>query len=109
MWIEIVDLWCRERYGLGAKCAGFRRTQRRISESEDSVSERGGFEPPRPFKIRWAEIPSEFGSPFRRQKSIRAGENLVALGSSLLQISAVLLKSELLSGIESKFADLMLG
>ncbi len=31
--------------------ADFQRTLRRLSELEDWVAERGGFEPPRPFRI----------------------------------------------------------
>ena len=42
--------------------------------------ERGGFEPPVPRGLLWAEIRPEFGALFGPTKSNRAGENLFALG-----------------------------
>ena len=42
--------------------------------------ERGGFEPPVPRGLLWAGIRPEFGALSGPTKSIRAGENLFALG-----------------------------
>jgi hypothetical protein len=58
----------------------FRRFERRIFRDRDSLAERGGFEPPVPRGLLWAEIRPEFGALFGPTKSIRAGENLFALG-----------------------------
>ncbi len=49
------------------------------------MAERGGFEPPGPFRIRGG-IQSDFGALFGSNKSIRAGEILFAWNSALLWI-----------------------
>jgi hypothetical protein len=49
-------------------------------QSRDWLAERGGFEPPVPLGLLWAGIRPELGVLFGPTKSIRAGENLFALG-----------------------------
>jgi hypothetical protein len=44
------------------------------------MAERGRFEPPRPFKIRWAELVPILAHYSARKKSIRAEENYIRLG-----------------------------
>jgi hypothetical protein len=44
------------------------------------MAEQDGFEPPVPRGLLWAGIRPEFGALFGPTKSIRAGENLFALG-----------------------------
>jgi hypothetical protein len=53
------------------------------------MAERGGFEPPVPRGLLWAEFGPEFDVLFKPHKSIRAGENLFAQSSALLRISPV--------------------
>src|SRR5208337_1773113 len=43
--------WCRKRYGLAPQGGDFRWTRRRISEREDWVAERTGFELSAPFLV----------------------------------------------------------
>jgi hypothetical protein len=50
-WLELACLRCRKGGTLGPMCAGFRRTPRRISDTEDCLAERSGFEPPKPFGL----------------------------------------------------------
>ena len=50
------------------------------------MAERGGFEPPVPLRLTWAEFGPSLAL-FGSNKSIRAGENLFAWGSALLRIS----------------------
>jgi hypothetical protein len=69
----------------------------RISKTEDSLAERGGFEPPVPLGLTWGEF-GPILALFGQNKSIRAGENLFAQGSAPLRI----LRSP-------SFARLMLG
>ena len=58
----------------------FRTILQRIRIIRDCVAERGGFEPPVPRGLLWAEIRPEFGALFGPTKSNRAGQNLFALG-----------------------------
>jgi hypothetical protein len=58
------------------------------AEIADCVAERGGFEPPRPFRICKGGIRSKFGALFGPKKSIIAGENLRS-DSALFRISPV--------------------
>jgi hypothetical protein len=55
----------------------------------DSVAERGGFELPVPRGGSMNGIRREFGALFGPTKSIRAGENLFAWHSTVLQLSPV--------------------
>src|SRR6266849_2077694 len=50
------------------------------SETRTRLAERGGFEPPVPRGLLWVGVRPEFGALFGPTKSIRAGENLFALG-----------------------------
>jgi hypothetical protein len=51
--------------------------------------ERGGFEPPVPRGLLWAEFGPSSGALFSLTKSSRAGENLFAWDSALLRLSPV--------------------
>src|SRR5208282_2702615 len=56
----------------------------------DCLLERGGFEPPRPFRTREEEFnPRVWRTYSARRKSVRAGENIFAVDLALLRISPV--------------------
>jgi hypothetical protein len=58
----------------------FHAEKKRIPKPEDSLAERGGFEPPVPRGFYGREFGPSLAHYSGRQKSIRAGENLFALG-----------------------------
>jgi hypothetical protein len=55
----------------------FHAEKKRIPKTEDSLAERGGFEPSVPLELYLGGIRPEFGALLRPNNSIRAGENLV--------------------------------
>jgi hypothetical protein len=66
-----------------------RAPSRRMPQTSDSLAERGGFELPVPRGGSMNGIRREFGALFGPTKSIRAGENLFAWHSTVLQLSPV--------------------